>query len=71
MFDNLTLVSIKEGLEIDVEYRPLEMRFVAARFGEEEVKEKNDGMEKNLKIEDTKNKDLVNETSSNDEVKKV
>ena len=71
VFDNLTLVSIKEGLEIDVEYRPLEMRFVAARFGDEEVKEKSDGMEKNLKIEDTTNKDLVNETSSNDEVKKV
>jgi hypothetical protein len=70
--DNLTLVSIKEGLEIDVEYRPIEMRFVAARFGDDyDGKGKSDGGEKNLKMEDTTKKDPVNDNPSSEGTKIV
>jgi hypothetical protein len=51
--DNLTLVSLEEDIEIDIEYRPFEMKFVASSFSEDllklEFETKNDRDEKNLK----------------------
>ncbi len=53
--DNLTLVSLVEGTEIDVEYRPFEMKFVASSFSEDLLKldfePKIDRDDKNLKNE--------------------